>query len=262
MRKALFILLLLSIGMSATAQTNPKPGLNITNDVDSIRITYGYLIGYATYRSTACYAFHKKAYKLQIEKSSDIHNVWQLPKTISKESVSKLLNDCNLYSTEDRCEFIKITKHDYSNYIKIINDKDSLDYYLPLAYDFIFDFMKNLDAYKLKEDAFLSLSCDEIINILESPHIFADLKPMLIIELISKNAGRTTIAPQWYFDDTAWEILTHGKKMYVANEYPMSFLKDIQYDRYVDLQERFYLLFQIAQKLVIDKNGNHHVEVN
>ena len=91
------------------------------NEFDTIRITYGYYNGgYGTYRSTACYAFHKKAYKLQLKKSDNVHNASQLPKTISKESVSKLLNDCNLYATEDRCEFIKVTKDDYSSFMKII----------------------------------------------------------------------------------------------------------------------------------------------
>ena len=220
------------------------------NDVDSIRITFTHLDGYGVYLARACYAYQNNVYKLQFENSSGLPRFQQFPMTISKENVSKLLNDCNLYSTEDRCEFIKITKHDYSNYIKIINDKDSLDYYLPLAYDFIFDFMKNLDAYKLKEDAFLSLSCSEIINIIESPiespyyH-----KPLFKIELIGKKTGKITIGPQWYFDGTAWIVLSHGKTMFVANEYLMSFLKDIQYDKYVYFEDRFYLLFQIADVL-------------
>ena len=214
---------------------------NNQNNIDSIRITFGHLDGYAIYCSTACYAYHNKVYKLQIEKSSNLHHTLQLPNTISKKSVSKLLNDCNLFSTEDRCEFIKITKDDYSNYIKIINNKDSLYNNFP----FIFDFKK--EQYELEEDAFTSLSCSEIINIIESPdHMFAHYKPLLKIELISKNAGKITIEPQWYFDGTAWKVLSHGKERFVANEYLMFFLKDIQYDKYVCLYERFYLLFQIA----------------
>lgn len=215
------------------------------NDVDSIRITFGHLDGYAICRITVCYAYDDNAYKLQIEKPSDLHPSLQLPKTISKISVSKLLNDCSLYSTEDRCEFIKITKDDYSNYIKIIDNKDSLDSYLPFLFDF------NKDQYELEENAFLSLRCSEIITIIESPyHMFAHYKPLLKIDLISKDAGKITIEPQWYFDGTAWMVLSHGKKKYVANEYLISFLKDIKYDKYVYLYERFYILFQIAETLV------------
>ena len=236
-RVLVIIMLLVSTCMCGLAKSQ--------NDVDSIRITFGHLDGYAIYRTTVCYAYHNKAYKLQIEKSSDLHRSLQLPKTISKISVSKLLNDCEIYSTEDRCEFIKITKEDYSNYIKIIDNKDSLDSYLPFLLDF------NKDQYELEENAFLSLRCSEIITIIESPcQIFAHYKPLLKIELISKNAGKITIEPQWYFDGTAWMVLSHGKKKYVANEYCISFLKDIQYDKYVYLYERFYFLFQIAETLL------------
>ena len=109
----------------------------------------------------------------------------------------------------------------------------------------------NKDQYELEENAFLSLRCSEIITIIESPyHMFAHYKPLLKIDLISKDAGKITIEPQWYFDGTAWMVLTHGKKKYVANEYLISFLKDIQYNKYVYLYERFYYLFQIAETLV------------
>ena len=214
------------------------------NDVDSIRITFTHLDGYGVYLARACYAYQNNVYKLQFENSSGLPRFQQFPMTISKENVSKLLNDCNLYSTEDRCEFIKITKDDYYNYIKIINDKDSFENYFP----FLDNFKK--DLYELEEDSFLSLSCSEIINIIESPiespyyH-----KPLFKIELIGKKTGKITIRPQWYFDGTAWIVLSHGKTMYVANEYLMSFLKDIQYDKYVYFEDRFYLLFQIADVL-------------
>ena len=226
------------------------------NDIDSIRITYGYHNGgYGIFRSTACYAFHKKAYKLQLEKSHNVHNARQLPKTISKESVSKLLNDCNMHAIEDRCEFIKITKDDYSNYIKIINDKDSLDNYLP----FLDDFKK--EQYELEEGAFMSLSRSDIVNIIESSisptsFIGAHSKPTLIIELICNNAGSITIEPQWYFDGTPWKVLSQGKERYVGHEYVMSFLKDIQYDKYPLFWERFYLLLQIAD--MIKKKTKSH----
>lgn len=203
------------------------------NDIDSIRVTYNYFGGYGICRSTACYAYHRKDYKLLMEKSYNVQNVWQLPKTISKECVSKLLDDFNLYSAEDRCEFIKITKDDYSCYIKIINDKDSLENYLT----FIDDFKK--EQYELEEDAFLSLSSSEIVNIIESPtsstsfFIGVNSEPIMIIELISNNSGSTTIEHQWYFYGTAWKVQSQGKTKYVGNEYIMSFLKDIQYDKYV-----------------------------
>ena len=220
------------------------------NEFDTIRITYGYYNGgYGIYRSTACYAFHKKAYKLQLEKSDNVHNASQLPKTISKESVSKLLNDCNLYATEDRSEFIKVTKDDYSSFIKIINDKDSLDNYLPFLYDF------KKEQYELEEDAFMSLSRNDIVNIIESPNTspnsfyLVHSKPILIIELTSNNGGSITIEPQWYFYDTAWKVLSQGKERYVGYEYIMAFLKDIQYDKYPFFWERFYLLFQIADAI-------------
>ncbi len=221
------------------------------NDVDTIRITFSlYLGGYGSYRCTTCYAYHKKSYNLQLEKSSGIPRFYQPPKTISKESVAKLLNDCNLYSTEDRCEYIKITKDDYSNYIKILNNKDSLmDYYLLSFIDF------EKDPYELKEETFLSLSSCEIIDIIESPyqspyHILIPQTPLLKIELISKNTGKTTIEPLWYFDGTAWKVLSHDKIKYIAYEYLMSFLKDIQFDKYVYFEDRFYLLFQIADVLL------------
>lgn len=219
------------------------------NEIDSIRITYDYHNGgYGIYRSTACYAFHKKAYKLQLEKSHNVHNARQLPKTISKESVSKLLNDCNTYAIEDRCEFIKITKDDYSNYIKIINDKDSLDNYLP----FLDDFKK--EQYELEEDAFMSLSRSDIVNIIESSisptsFIGAHSKPTLIIELICNNAESITIEPQWYFEGTAWKVLSQDKERYVGYENIMSFLKDIHYDMYAAFTERFYLLLHIADRI-------------
>ena len=226
------------------------------NEIDSIRITYDYHNGgYGIFRSTACYAFHKKAYKLQLEKSHNVHNAQQLPKTISKESVSKLLNDCNTYAIEDRCEFIKITKDDYSNYIKIINDKDSLDNYLPFWDDF------KKEQYELEEGAFMSLSRSDIVNIIESSisptsFIGAHSKPTLIIELICNNAGSITIEPQWYFDGTPWKVLSQGKERYVGHEYVMSFLKDIQYDKYPLFWERFYLLLQIAD--MIKKKTKSH----
>ena len=219
------------------------------NDIDSIRVTYYYYNGgYGIYRSTACYAYHRKDYKLLLEKSHNVQNVWQLPKTISKECVSKLLNDCILYSPEDRCEFIKITKDDYSSYMKIINDKDSLENYLP----FIYDFKK--EQYELEEDAFLSLSSSEIVNIIESPHSSTYFSlgvyfTPITIELISNNTGSITIEPQWYFEGTAWKVQSQDKARYVGNEYIMSFLKDIQYDRYLFVGERFYLLFQIADSI-------------
>ena len=230
------------------------------NEIDSIRVTYGYYNGgYGIYRSTACYAYHRKGYKLLMEKSHNVHNAWQLPKTISKECVYKLLDDLNLYSTEDRCEFIKITKDDYSSYIRIINDKDSLDNYLPFLYDF------KKEQYELEEDAFLSLSSSDIVNIIESPtsstsfFIGVNSKPIMIIELISNHSGSITIEPQWYFDGTAWKVQSQGKARYVGNEYIMSFLKDIQYDKYVFLYERFYFLFQIADAIV-QHNENEYLE--
>jgi hypothetical protein len=107
----------------------------------------------------------------------------------------------------------------------------------------------------LKEETFLSLSSCEIIDIIESPyqspyHILIPQTPLLKIELISKNTGKTTIEPLWYFDGTAWKVLSHDKIKYIAYEYLMSFLKDIQFDKYVYFEDRFYLLFQIADVLL------------
>ena len=220
------------------------------NDIDSIRITYFYYNGgYGGYCSTACYAYHKKDYRLLLEKSYNVQNASQLPKTVSKESVSKLLNDCNLYSSEDSCDFIKITKDDYTSYMKIINDKDSLDYYL------IFLNIEK-EKYELEEDAFLSLSGREIVNIIESPppsentlYFNIEYKPLMRIELISNNAGSITIEPLWHFDGTVWKVLSQGKERYVGNEYVMAFLKDIRYDKYAYFGEKFYLLFKIADDI-------------
>lgn len=214
------------------------------NDVDSIRITFSHLDGYAMYRCTACYKFLNNAFILQVEKPSHLNHTHLVPKTISNKSVLKLLEDCKLYSSEDPCEFIKITKQDYYNYIKIINDEEYIENNMP----FLFDFKKEL--YELEEDAFLSLSCSEIIDIIESPyHIYASSKPSFRIELISNNSGKTTIEPQWYFEGTAWNVLTQGRKMYIDNKYLISFLEDIQYDKYMYLYERFYFLFHIADVL-------------
>lgn len=208
--------------------------------INSIRITYNYINGYAVYRSVAIYALNNNTYVLQ--KGIDTTHIQYLPEIIEWNKVSKLLNDYILYVKEDICDGLKITHDDYSNYIKALDD--SIYNYLP--------FMQNIkkEQYKLNEDTFLSLSCDEILNIIESPNnLFSSFKPLLNLELAYENGEIISIEPKWYFEGTTWSVVKNGQEIFLDNKYVMSFLRDICFDKYAIFGERFYLLFQIADNI-------------
>lgn len=229
--------LFININMFGFTKNQPK--------IDTIRISFEYTAGYAIKRFVACYIYNHNKYQLQIDKSLEINIVNDLPSVIKKECIEDLLTVCNLYSSEEQCDFINITKEDYSNYIKILND--SLFCYYPYLQNF-----KKV-KYELKEDDFLLLSCNDIINIIESQHHqFLFRKPCLDItlELLSDKGKIIVIEPQWYFEGTAWRVKNSGKELYVSYEYIMSFLRTIHFDQYVCFWERFNLLFQIAESIV------------
>jgi hypothetical protein len=216
--------------------------------IDTIRITFSYMGGYVPNIAMACYVYQSEVYQLQTVqtyKSDDL----QLPMIICKEVVAKLLNDCSLYSTEDECDYINITKDDYFNYIKILNDSYSLKYYFPLL-DFPTysqDFKK--EQYELKEDEFLSLCCSDIIEIGNShfSRLFTPSKPLIEICLVDSYGKIISIGPKGYYEGSAWVVNFQGKERYIDFECAMSFLRDIQFDRYAYFWNRFYLLFQIAE---------------
>ena len=108
----------------------------------------------------------------------------------------------------------------------------------------------NTGRYKLTEERFRLLSCSEIVDILESPKKYLiSSKPLFKIELIYKNGPITTIEPKWNFEGTIWSIICDGKETYIENQYVKPFLKEICFDKYVCFNDRFYLLFQIADSL-------------
>lgn len=213
--------------------------------IDTVRITYSHFGGYAMYRSVVCYAFHNNIYELQTREC----NVQDVPKIIRKETVTGLLNYCNQYSLGDRCNYLEITKEDYSNYISIL--KDSLNDYMV----YFQDSLKN--EYELAEEYYLLLSCNDIIRIIESSNnMFAYYKPRLKIELVNADHEIISIEPQWYFKGTAWKVKFNGKEKYIDYKYVMSFLKEIQLkEEYYLFAERFYLLFQIADSKRKDNRG-------
>ena len=228
------LLLLISIGTYGTVSLQKK--------IDSICITYGHLDGYAIYQSRAIYAFHNNAYVLQKEEALGANRALQLPDTIMRETVCKLLNDSRLYAKEDYCDCVRITTEDYADYMRVLND--SIHDPLP----FIKDLPK--DQYELDKNVFLLLSCSDIIKIVESPDqkIYIP-KPLLKIELTGSDGCIMSMEPKSYYEGTAWEITCDGKKSYLDFEHVMSFLKETHFDKYAYFFERFYLLFQIADKL-------------
>lgn len=219
--------------------TNIYGTINLQSKIDTVRITFSHMGGYAVYLATACYVYQNNVYQLQTVQT-DKFDDQQIPKIIRKEVVTKLLNDCIQNSTEDRCRYITITKDDYLNFIKVLND--SLLNYIP--------YLQNIEKeqYKLEEDYFLSLNCNDIINIIESPNnLFAYFSSPLKIELLNNKGEGIIIEPQWYFKGTAWKLKCSScKEAYVGYNYIMSFLRDIQIDKYAYFSDRFYLLFQIA----------------
>ena len=219
--------------------TNIYGTIYLQSKIDTVRITFSHMGGYAVYLATACYVYQNNVYQLQTVQT-DKFDDQQIPKIIRKEVVTKLLNDCIQNSTEDRCRYITITKDDYLNFIKVLND--SLLNYIP--------FLQNIEKeqYKLEEDYFLSLNCNDIINIIESPNnLFAYFSSPLKIELLNNKGEGIIIEPQWYFKGTAWKLKCSScKEAYVGYNYIMSFLRDIQIDKYAYFSDRFYLLFQIA----------------
>ena len=208
--------------------------------IDSIRITYAYFDGYAVCQSVAVYTYNSNAYVLQ--KGIDTTNVRNLPEIIEKDKISEFINAYLCYAKEDICDGIRITHDDYANYIKVLDD--SVSYYLPFMQDV------TKEQFKLNENAFISLSCDEIVNVLETPNnLFASYKPLLKIELIFGNGDIISLEPKWYFEGTTWTVIHNELEAYLDNKYVMAFLNGIHFDKYAHFGERFYLLFQIAYSL-------------
>ncbi len=236
MKYKVFTSLLLLISSSTYGTVSQQ------KEIDTICITYGHLGGYAIYQSRAIYAFHNNAYVLKKEEALGSNSAQQLPDTIRRETVCKLLSDSGLYAKEDYCNYVRITTEDYADYMRVLND--SIQDPLP----FIKDLPK--DQYELDKSVFLSLSCSDIIKIIESPDQKIHVpKPLLKIELTSSDGCIMSMEPISYYEGTAWEITCDGKKSYLDFEYVMSFLKETQFDKYAYFFERFYLLFQIADKL-------------
>ena len=224
------------------------------SEIDTIRITFAQVDGYATSRSTVSYAYQNDEYQLQTTEPSFPHRIKDLPNTINKGCVSKLLNDISLYSDKSQCDYISITKEDYADYIKTLNNRDSLIYYFPQLdfHPFSQDFKK--EQYELTEEEFLSLSCADIINMIRAPHrlFLANGLPMKV-ELLSAQGGNIVIEPLWNFEGTAWKVVSSEKEAYIGHEYMMSFLRDIRFDKYAFFWEKRLLLFQIAEGIVENK---------
>lgn len=217
--------------------------------IDTIRISFAQVDGYATYRSVVSYAYCHHVYQLQAVYSLFPNRVENLPNIINEKYVTRLLNDCSQYSSEDQCDYIYIAKDDYSNYIKILNDSDSLISYFPQLESYP-DFKK--DQYELTEDEFLSLNCTDIINIIESPHQLFSVNGTWSIkmELLDTKGKKIVIEPQWYFEGTAWKVTFPKKEVYIGYEYIMSFLRDIHFNQYAFFWEKCNLLFQIAESTI------------
>lgn len=222
--------------------------VNFQSQIDTIRLTFSYMGGYVPYIAMANYVCQNDVYQLQTIQTYE-SDCQQLPKTICKEDVTNLLSDCSLYSSETQCDYISITKDDYSDYKRILNDFDSLLYYLPLL-DFPSyskDFKK--EQYELEENEYLSLNCCDLIKIADShfSHLFIPSKPLIKIEFVESSGETIIIEPQAYYKGTPWVIYYQGKETYVNFEYVMSFLRNIQFARYAYFLDRFYFLLQIAE---------------
>lgn len=217
--------------------------------IDTVRISFTQVDGYASYRSVVSYAYRHNAYQLQTIYSPFPYRIKNLPGIINKKYVTRLLNDCSQYSSEDQCDYIYITEDDYSNYLKILNNNDSLISNFPQL-EFCPDFRK--ERYELTEDDFLSLSCTDIINIIESPHqlFFANNTWSIKLELLDTKGKKIVIEPQWYFKGTAWKVKFSQKEVYVGYEYILSFLRGIHFDQYAFFWEKYNLLFQIVESII------------
>ena len=234
----LFVMLLVSTSIYGKDDNLPE--------IDTIRITFTQVYGYGTYRSTASYAYQHDTYELQTIESPFPNDVKYLPNTVDRESVKSLLEYCLLKSTNDQCDYINVTKDDYSNYLKVLNNPDSLIYYFP---QLSFGFKK--EPYDLKAEDFLTLSCSEIINMIKLPHnLFFSYSSPIKIELLSTKGKAIVVEPQWHFEGTAWRVKASGKELYVGYEYIMSFLRNVHYNQYVCFEEKIHLLFQIAESIV------------
>lgn len=214
--------------------------------IDTIRISFAQVDGYATYHSVVSYVYRQNVYQLQAVHSPFPNRIENLPNIINEKYVTRLLNDCSQHTSEDQCDYIYITKADYSKYIKILNDSDSLISYFPQL-EFYPDFKK--EQYELTEDEFLSLSCTDIINIVKSPRqLFSANDTWSIkLELLDSKGKKIVIAPQWYFEGTAWKVTFPKKEVYIGYEYIMSFLRDVHFNQYAFFWEKCNLLFQIAE---------------
>lgn len=242
------------LGLALLFISNNTLGLTKNHpEIDTIRISFEYKDGYAIKYSRVCYAYNHNEYQLQRDKSVCISILKELPCIIEKESIEDLLYNCHLYSSEEQCDFINITEEDYSNYMSILND--SLFYYFPYLQDF------PKEQYELKMEEFLSLSCSDIVNMIESQHHhFLFERPCLGIklELLSNTKKKIVIEPQWFFEGTAWRVKSSGKEVYIGYDYIMSFLHAVHFDKYTCFWEKFNLLFQIAESLVKKSITENH----
>lgn len=231
-RTIVFLLLFVRLGLYATD--------NNVGRLDSIRITYGYLDGYGLYRATSTYTYNNNVFILQKDKTQNEMDGHQVPDTIYSESVYKLWGDCRQCTQDDFCDCLEITVEDYDHLITVLND--SLPYYFP----YLQSFSKN--DYELRKEAFLELDCNEIIKMLECPHEFSALIPLLKIEMYV--SGKIiSIRPVSYFKGTAWEVLSNKTRTYLEYNNVLSFLRETHYDNFVCFYERFFLLFQLADNM-------------
>ena len=153
------------------------------SEIDTIRITFAQVDGYATSRSTVSYAYQNDEYQLQTTEPSFPHRIKDLPNTINKGCVSKLLNDVSLYSDKSQCDYISITKEDYADYIKTLTS-NKLVILLEKPYE-----QNNSTQFWTKE-------ATDISNHEESAFSYtfkaADLVPQLIVTY--KDTGATAIS--------------------------------------------------------------------
>ena len=217
--------------------------------VDSIHITFEYLYGYATCRSTANYVYQDNTYKLLYNEESNAKNAPKLTETISQKAVDELLKDCNRHASNDICNYINITSKNYSDYVRTINDSLELENTYPMIGFLICDKHKIKD-YILNRETFLSLSCNDILKIIDTHYHFYFNKPVTKIELFSSDGEAITIEPKFYYRGTPWSIFAHGQESYISNNHVMSFLRDARLDHIAIFYEKFCLLIQIADYIL------------
>ena len=224
-------------------------GRGYSSVIDSIHISFRYVYGYATCSYTASYVYQDNEYRLQANEASDAKSAPKLIETINKKDVDRLLKDCNRHASTDICKYISITSDDYSDYAKALNDSLALEKLDPSMYYLICDKHK-IEDYILNKEYFLSLSCDDILKIIDSHYHFYFSKYFTNIELFSSDGETITIEPEFYFEGTPWSVSSHGKRTYINNDDVMSFLRNAQLAHIAFFWEKQYLLIQIADYIL------------